>query len=656
MKMSTRIFSAILCLLMLAYVIPAGTFAVKAASSIKIANVTLESGKYLAVGSSSATSTKPSSKYAYYKDGVLELNDFTFSGTGYGINSSEALTVNIVGTNSFTTGGYHALWCDSSLTLKGTGKLTLQSSTATAIRSNLALNILGGVITASSESAGAVYAATTLTASGGTLLASTSSTSSIIINVGTSMTVNGGRIQATTSSNTSGISIGSALTVSKGDLFVSSYKNALTVGATATISGGTVTIEGKGTTSTPAFNIKDKLTVSGGTIKSTSEGSAAVKVMKNGIDMTGGYIVTTSKSNGIYVEDGDFNLKNGTVRCESGALGIYVFIGSLNVSGSAVIEIESADDSIFASKFLVENAEYIRLVATDSTAQAVSLSSGLSSSFSIPSNLAVSASNNSNGSNPVIPTFSGLKSYKYFYARVPDVYVGGVGMACEDYLAEGATVASTYYPGGDYAHVTLNGEVIELSLDNFDITTTGSVAGINSPQRIQIRLYGKNTITTEKGAGVTADGTILFAGDGYLDIKSTKGSGIKSTNGDIYFLNGNITIDTYDNGIYAPYDKDIEVKAGTISVISSAHGIFGNSLIVSNASVSSLSKGTSSFLALRLTTGLTTSLQVTASTAQYGTLTTFDSAKLDSYKVVKIAAHACNTKYHIQKNNKVIYL
>ncbi len=74
-------FSAImLALLLVLMTLP--IVANAAPDCVYVGGVKLTSGKYLAVGATSATSTKPSGGYAYYNNGVLTLSSYEYEGEG----------------------------------------------------------------------------------------------------------------------------------------------------------------------------------------------------------------------------------------------------------------------------------------------------------------------------------------------------------------------------------------------------------------------------------------------------------------------------------------------------------------------------------------------------------------------------------------------
>lgn len=77
MKRITTLMLALLLVLM-SFPIVANA----AASSIYVGGVALKNGEYLAVDSTTPTTAKPSGGYAYYKDGVLTLSSYRYTGAG----------------------------------------------------------------------------------------------------------------------------------------------------------------------------------------------------------------------------------------------------------------------------------------------------------------------------------------------------------------------------------------------------------------------------------------------------------------------------------------------------------------------------------------------------------------------------------------------
>ncbi len=127
------------CLVFLALPTPAHA----AASSVWVGGVKLTSGKYLASGRRTATSTKPSEGYAHYKNGVLYLNDYYYSGFGVGyydpydyypydasIYSDGSFSIKVTGDNYIANSAYEGdaiTSADGSITISGTGSLELDA-------------------------------------------------------------------------------------------------------------------------------------------------------------------------------------------------------------------------------------------------------------------------------------------------------------------------------------------------------------------------------------------------------------------------------------------------------------------------------------------------------------------------------------------------
>ena len=85
-----KIFAALLMLFML--VMLAAT-AMAAAPEIYVGGVGMNSGDYLANGAPATTTTEPSGGYAYYKDGVLTLNNYSYTGAGHAYDGSESAMI-----------------------------------------------------------------------------------------------------------------------------------------------------------------------------------------------------------------------------------------------------------------------------------------------------------------------------------------------------------------------------------------------------------------------------------------------------------------------------------------------------------------------------------------------------------------------------------
>ena len=120
---------------------------------VTINDIQIKDGQYLRENDSTATYTMPGSgsDYAYYKSGVLTLNNFNITANNdFAViyTTKDKLTINLAGTNSINTSYGHAFRTtyNTILTFMGSGSLTIDCSANYAIGcSHLA--IAGGTLT-----------------------------------------------------------------------------------------------------------------------------------------------------------------------------------------------------------------------------------------------------------------------------------------------------------------------------------------------------------------------------------------------------------------------------------------------------------------------------------------------------------------------------
>ena len=93
---------------------------------VMLHDVVLPTGSYLATGNSSNTPTtvKPSGGYAYYKDGVLTLSNYSYSGSAIAVWGDLPLTIQLSGVNQVNHIKIHA-----STTFTGDGSLKVKQNT-----------------------------------------------------------------------------------------------------------------------------------------------------------------------------------------------------------------------------------------------------------------------------------------------------------------------------------------------------------------------------------------------------------------------------------------------------------------------------------------------------------------------------------------------
>lgn len=134
-----------------------------------VGGVAMADGDYLANGATATTTTKPSGGYAYFKDGVLTLNNYEYEGAGVTqsngsftwavlISHTIPLTLNLKGDNKlifvpdseaitscYAVGSYSDIRNDRDLTVEGDGKLSTNAERVLySAMSDITVN--GGII------------------------------------------------------------------------------------------------------------------------------------------------------------------------------------------------------------------------------------------------------------------------------------------------------------------------------------------------------------------------------------------------------------------------------------------------------------------------------------------------------------------------------
>ena len=142
--MKKRILSLLLAFVMVLGMFPAATLTAfaAAANSVLVGGVEMTNGTYLANGATTTQTTKPSGGYAYYRNGTLTLNNYSYEGKGYSyvdnkidcnaiIYASNDIQIELVGTNTLTQKSYTNTACicgEAEVSLTGAGTLNLQNA------------------------------------------------------------------------------------------------------------------------------------------------------------------------------------------------------------------------------------------------------------------------------------------------------------------------------------------------------------------------------------------------------------------------------------------------------------------------------------------------------------------------------------------------
>ena len=116
--------------------------------TVTVGGVALSDGEYLD-NSGNVSTEMPEGGYAYFKDGVLTLNGFTYLAKKYdsydGIYSENDLTVNLIGENLICSYNQYGIYVDGELTVIGSGSLTVETNSTGVYAQNTLTVDCGGI-------------------------------------------------------------------------------------------------------------------------------------------------------------------------------------------------------------------------------------------------------------------------------------------------------------------------------------------------------------------------------------------------------------------------------------------------------------------------------------------------------------------------------
>ena len=361
-----------------------------------IGNVAMFDGDYLASGATETTRRRPvSGGYAYYKDGVLTLNNFQFLDEGYLfaydeynenedfalIYSANDLVIELIGSSTLEQeinvadpeDYYYLPETDGirvrgTLTVRGEGSLsvkvnndaidvdglTLESGTVTLISDDEAievdgcLTVKGGVMIAVSEDG---VNADELLITGGELyvLASMDEwNGAIALQVG-ALTVEGGFLKV---EGNAGIQ-SDFISINGGKVEVNSYYEAIFnfnsdgKDAFLNISGGKVTLYSE---EYEAIDFCGKITVSGGVIDVIGYGG--ISVLEGSLTVSGGKLTVDAMGIGIDAYKADVMISGGEIKISDADIAIHLAYASLTVT-DGMLAMNRCQSGLYATEATV---------------------------------------------------------------------------------------------------------------------------------------------------------------------------------------------------------------------------------------------------------------------------------------------------------------
>lgn len=647
MKQFNRLISLVLAVMMIAGLVPAAAITVgAAASSITVSGVTVADGQYLKNGSTTPTTDKQTSGFAYYKDGVLTLSGYVYNGEDKAIESSGDLVITLVGNNVIRPSGDKvAIDAAYDLTVQGTGMLNITA--AAGVNCGGVLTVNRGRLIVTSSAGDAVSVSDNMLVKGGTVscTANVKTGAASALNVGGSIIVSGGSVSA----NGNGVA---GAVYSGGDLAVSA--GTLIAGATAT----------------SALEISGSAIITGGTVNAFSEceDAPAVNIFGGDFSVTSAEVEIAAIADGIYLGIGCFTLNSGSldiVSEEGNAItvssdlgDVFVYGGDLTVKagkgsgiyspmspvtiGKGNVDITAGNDGIVSGSAIIVDAPVESLVIkslnSDKDADYSALKIDDKDLLSLDSILAVSVSLSSDGSSAEALDTVKLGDYDYIYIRRPAVHVGGIGLGIGDYLAEGATASTATAVSGDRAYLEKVGGELRLNLVDFDLASDAD--GIVSDGALTLVLSGTSKISA-KDYALMVDGALTI-GAGNLELSSSANCAVW-LDGDLT-VEGNVTVNGKEAGIFGA--DTLEVKNGGLDVTSGKTGIYANNITVNGGELTAVSTDTNSdaeYSAVELLGGTLTGgsgLVILASVDPNGVLGAYNAADIATYDIIKVGTVA----------------
>lgn len=553
-------------LLMLVMLVMLAASAMAADPEIWVGGVGMVGGEYLANSAAVPTTSKPFGGYAYYQDGVLTLNNYSYTGAGYAysetasaiVYTDKELELVLEGTNALkavpkssdqNAYGVYTSGVNADLTIKenGTGSLTVDDAYA------------------------AVFCEGSLTIDGGVVIANKAISKGIRAQWG--LEINNGEIKIV---DAKGYGIESLRSMS--------------------VKGGKVTV----TADDVGIQAHLGMNVSGGDVEVTSYNSYGINdgASYTGFAVLSGSLKTTGKDHGACLDGSTLTIKGGyfeAVSTGDSDYAINIKASSFSYDGATVQASIEPDDTL--GEYVKENNnQYDRVVVKAPVKYTVTFDSDGGSAVA-----AQTVVEGSKATKPADPTKNGYTfkgwtlggtaydftaavtgsiTLKAKWEKDAEIWVGGVGMVSGDYLANGEATTTTSKPSGGYAYYKDG----VLTLHNYSYTGAGCAVGtegdsalILTNKNLKLSLMGTNTLMASGSSKVygiqvaeSSSLTIEQSGAGTLMVKDTyRGISVK---GDITLNSGSVTIDNASQDGILTWEN-LTIKGGKLDVDSRVRGI-----------------------------------------------------------------------------------
>lgn len=543
-------------------------YAVWVTDSVYVGGVQLPGGMYLAVDGTEPTDTRPEGGYAYYENGVLTLNNYTYKGAGYAFNSGTCsgifavnkLTIQLIGKNSLEMIAElkaAGICTDKDLTICGNGSLSIISS-------------YDGIRVSANDDAKVIF--------GGSAKVTIDCGNNEGVNIqgydveleikdhfqltiGTEdkpieeegIYVYGEYTSFVTITDNAKVSI---VTLDEEAIYVSYFEDESSV----TISGNPTVNLIANKEALDAYDIY----IYGGTVNvEAGEGYNAI-FAEDDVEIYGGSITAKGNESGIYAVD-DFYIFGGYVKAEGYYYGLYAY-DCLEIYGVGAEVIAICDDE-YGYDAICSNGGCLY----------------------IDDDIEI-----------LIPEGGGNDDYRIYDAddewvsRVhlkydgAHIYVGGVGMEIGDYLDEDGNISDTKPEEGGYAYYTYSattGGV--LTMHNFDYEGEGYIEDwdyscviATDLHNLTVVVEGKNELYAEYD-GLYVNGDVVFIGSGYLWVEAYDYG---------FYIEGDMTVNGACVGTWADnplYDcEDLTVKnGGYLELNGDGNEIYINNLILDHGSL-----------------------------------------------------------------------